>query len=187
MERECERPHRRSRTTDGYDVPDAYDATTPIFRRSTAAVSNVKCMTGSTAPGGCRCRLSVEGEGARPASDQPYLILKAGAPIDGDPRRRHARDPFTVRQGTTLMMITLMRTNRTAVGPARRWYSTIRGGGRGGGADWGFDSIWRRLEDRAWVAFARPAKSRVGQGWSGEPRTQKRTKEQCSAWSHGLS
>jgi hypothetical protein len=131
MERECERPHRRSRTTDGYDVPDAYDATTPIFRRSTAAVSNVKCMTGSTAPGGCRCRLSVEGEGARPASDQPYLILKAGAPIDGDPRRRHARDPFTVRQGTTLMMITLMRTNRTAVGPARRRYSTIRGGGRG--------------------------------------------------------
>jgi hypothetical protein len=46
--------------TDGYDVPDAYDATMPIFRRSTAAVSNVKCMTGSTAPGGCRCRLSVE-------------------------------------------------------------------------------------------------------------------------------
>ena len=56
--------------TDGYDVPDAYDATTPIFRRSTAAVEG-KGMTGSTAPGGCR--LSVEGR----ASQRPTLILKS--------------------------------------------------------------------------------------------------------------
>jgi hypothetical protein len=121
--------------------------------------------------------------GARPASDQPYLILKAGAPIDGDPRHRHARDPSTVRQGTTLMMITLMWTNRTAVGPARRRYSTIRGGG---GADWGFDSIWRRLKIvRGWRSLAL---RNLGSARDGlVSRGQKRTKEQCSAWSHGLT
>ncbi|KAH8782361.1 hypothetical protein F5882DRAFT_379216 [Hyaloscypha sp. PMI_1271] len=58
--------------TDGYDVPDAYDATTPIFRRSTAAVEG-KGMTGSTAPGGCR--LSVEG-GGQPATN-PNLEKQA--------------------------------------------------------------------------------------------------------------
>lgn len=108
--------------TDGYDVPDAYDATTPIFRRSTAAVEG-KGMTGSTAPGGCR--LSVEG-GGQPATN-PNLEKQAHRSTGGTHDVVHARDPFTVRQGTTLMT-TLMRTNRTAVGPARRRYSTIQGG-----------------------------------------------------------
>ena len=127
--------------TDGYDVPDAYDATTPIFRRSTAAVE-VKGMTGSTAPGGCR--LSVEG-GGQPATN-PNLEKQAHRSTGGTHDVVHARDPFTVRQGTTLMT-TLMRTNRTAVGPARRRYSTIRGGG--------FDSIWRHLTIvRAWRSLA---------------------------------
>jgi hypothetical protein len=76
---------RRSRTvrgltgdhgkTDGYDVPDAYDATTPILQRSTAAVS--QCRKRHDRFHGARW-LQVEPlKGGAGASQQPTLILKS--------------------------------------------------------------------------------------------------------------